>query len=831
MKKYTSKEAYFGRIKSLADVDKTSVNETTNRNLGNLIDFKRAANRVAYGIVQEKHKYYIKKGGLNENQTVADFAYIGGLSNITNYEYKSLKEADKNRNMLLKTINESLDVRPLKSVGKKKMLTEDKAAKEIAGAESKLGDLDAATAAAEVPAAPIDDLAGAGDAEMDAGLDAAGGDPALGDAEMAAPDAEMAADSGEEGGADEATREIEKALGKLTNTLRKTELTEPQVKSYVNTFLSAFKDDFPEIDIEDRKEMAEKITKVVPDSEIADLGQNVEDSEADTEITATEPEEVAEEQQCAECGGFAKYAESRGYNTDSIKECGEEEMTNLVSGYANAHSEGQNDGDFKAIALFITPEILAKLKGDYGHDEFAGQVEPFSTEMNEASAEDKDAQINELFGGLKNLASKGAQAVGKAGQAIGQGIANKAQQVGQAVGQVATNVKQTYHAGEVPAEVKKLEGIATNLGQQIDALNKRMVKAGKEPVNIGSILTTIKNQVAGGGTANLSKYTNEEGIPVDNVEVQPTLEEAAIEEDVDIKVSEKAGKKLSPDNVPQVEMKEAEEKEGDDIDIDSLDVSGEESPEVPISVDGEESPLDLTKHKEPEMPMISGVDSMGGGVVKPDGAETTTVEVTKDSVNVTLNETIKSMSSTLNGISKSLNPTTAPKVISESEKKLRKYIRNRLEEKAGLKQPVLSENKKSETLLKLDKTIDKQFKLYETVALKNGEELNELWGFGVADRFAKLDPNDAASIENLFVQAFKNILNNPQMSAIGRAAKTTPPEVKYQILQQFVNGKGGSLRLADRNTVRYVPQSVKDAATANPFKSGGTGGKMGMGGV
>ena len=57
----------------------------------------------------------------------------------------------------------------------------------------------------------------------------------------------MGSDSGEEVAVEdpesEATREIEKSLGKLTNTLRKTELTEPQVKNYVNTFLSAFKDE------------------------------------------------------------------------------------------------------------------------------------------------------------------------------------------------------------------------------------------------------------------------------------------------------------------------------------------------------------------------------------------------------------------------------------------------------------------------------------------------------------------------------------------------------------------------------------------------------------
>jgi len=799
MKKHTSEEAYYDRIKTLANVNSTSIKESQNHTLGTLVDYKRAADGVAYGIIKEQHQYYIKKGGLNENLSIADFAYIGGLANITEFQYKKLSEAKKQRNMLFNTINEGVSTKVSKTgskkVPKKTILTEDKASQEIEMAASKVDDLETATDAAEVPVSepsmssmkelPADD----GSAEMDAGLEAIdapvdavaaddapvdavapeddasgempvdsaldgavdGGDPLAGGEEIPVDGEEMPVDSEiapEDGGEEvavedpksEATREIEKSLGKITNTLRKTELTEPQVKSYVNTFLSAFKDDFPDIDIEDRKEMAEKITKVVSQSDIEDLGQNVEDTEVDDEISVSEPEAELEpemaEQQCAECGGFAQYAESRGYNANSIGKCGEEEMTNLVSGYANGHAEGQNDGDFKAVALFITPEILAKLKGDYGHDDFAGEVEPFSKEMNETSAKDKQAQINELFKGLGGAmgsigkgiggAVKGAgQAVGQKAQQFGQNVAQKAGQVGQAVGQAATNVKQAYHTAEINPEVKKLEGIAANLGKQIASLNSRMEKAGQEPVNIKSILSTISNQLGGAaGAADLTKFrtnesesiavdepidntgiekpVNEEGIPVDSVEVQPMMEETGIEEDVDIKVSEKAGKKLSSDNVPEVEMKEgevkegevidvdAEEKESEDVDIDNLDVGAEKGEDV----------LDITKRKEPELDIKAGFEPMGGGVIKPDGAEITTVEVTKDSVNVTMNE---------------------------SEKKLRRYIRKRLEEHTGVRKPSLNEAEKSKGLQKLDRAIDKQFNLYESVAKKKIEKnLNKI---------------------------------------------------------------------------------------------------------
>ena len=843
MKKHTSEEAYYDRIKTLANVNKTSIKESQNRGLGTLIDYKRAADGVAYGIVKEQHQYYIKKGGLNENQTVADFAYIGGLANITEFQYGKLAEAEKQRNMLFRTINEGISTKVSKTgskADKKKMLTEDKAGKEIEMAASKVDDLDAATDAAEVPAEPI---APEGDAEMDAGLDAmggaedvatdgvelggaegdplAGGDAELGGAEMGAGaegdplagDEELGAEEIPAGDEEEIAvedpqseeeRELEKMLGKITNTLRKTELTDSQVKSYVNTFLSAFKDKFPDIDIEDRKAMAEKITKVVPPEDIEDLGQNVEDTEDTGGLPEpTEEPEMAAEQQCAECGGFAQYAESRGYNADSIKECGEEEMTNMISGYANGHSEGQNDGDFKAIALFITPEIIEKLKGDYGHDDFANQVEPFSNEMNETSAEDRDAQINELFGGLKNLGRAAGQGIVKGAQAVGQAVGQKAQQVGQGIQQAATNVKQTYHAGELGGEVKKLEKAAANLGAQIGSLNKRMEKAGGQPINVGSILTTIKNQVASGGAANLGKYSTvqEEGIPVDSVEVQPMMEDAAIEEDVNITVTEKAGKKLSPDNVPQVEMKEGEEKEGEDVDIDALDVSTE-----PEGEESEEDVLDLTKREEPEMGMHAGFETMGGGVVKPDGAEVTTVEVTKDSVKVEMNE---------------------------SEAKIRKYIRKRLEEHAGVRKPSLNENKKSEGLKKLDRVIDKQFGLFESEVKKkvNEEKVNEVFGWSLKEKFTKLDPNDAEGVKALFNSAYKNILMNLRMRTIGDASVRTPIPEKYALLKQYVDGNGGTLRLDSAGKLVYQPQSVKNTATRSAFGSGGTQGKTQSGGV
>jgi len=166
MAKHKSEEAFYERLRTLAETKKPSLKES--RTLGTLVDVKHAADGVAYGIVKENHQYYIKKGGLKAKPDVSDFAYIGGLSNITEHQYKTFAIADKNRNMVFQTINEAVSLKPNKSGSKKKgMLTEDKAGEEIAMADDKVADLDAATdAAAAADAAPAPEVTADGGGEM-----------------------------------------------------------------------------------------------------------------------------------------------------------------------------------------------------------------------------------------------------------------------------------------------------------------------------------------------------------------------------------------------------------------------------------------------------------------------------------------------------------------------------------------------------------------------------------------------------------------------------------------------------------------------------------------
>ena len=411
MGKHTSEDAYYERLRNLANVNRPQEQQTS-RTLGTLIDYQKAVDGINYGIIKEGHKYYVKKGGTIDTPDVSDFTYIGGLENITTYQYKSLAEADKQRNMILQTINEGGSVK-MKNDGKKVLLKEDTAEKEIEMAASKADDLDAATAS-DIPTEepPVEEPIGDVDAPAEKSLadlgaegeplpepaPEGGEEPIEGEPEgdggeepiEGEPEGEETAPAGAEG-ADEdnlTVIEIEKDLGKLSNKVRKTNLTTSQVKSYVNSFLAAFKDKFMDVEIEDRKAMADKILKVLPDDSVDEL-----------------PDGDVNEGGCNECGTFAKYAESRGYNADSIIESSDEEISNLVSGYATAHEDGMNDGDFQCVAVVATPNAVDTLKTDYGHEDYAEKLTPYVNTVNEEEGFDRAARIQELFGGVADPAN------------------------------------------------------------------------------------------------------------------------------------------------------------------------------------------------------------------------------------------------------------------------------------------------------------------------------------------------------------------------------------------------------------------------------------------
>jgi len=835
MAKHTSKEAYFQRLQNLAEVNKTSLKESKIRNLGSLIDYKRAADGVAYGIVKENHLYYLKKAGTKQDPNVSDFAYIGGLGNITNFQYKSLSEADKQRNMIFHTINEAVTLKPNKT-SSKMVLREDVAGKEIDMAAEKIGDLDAATSAEEMPAEPE---GGEGSAEMAAGLEAEpeggevapeggeelpvgpeggeelpagpeGGEEAPEGGEEVAPEGGEELPAGPEGGEDEGTTELQKNVSSVAKEIQTSDLDKGEVKWLLDRFLRAFlptegvseaegeepaapvaggsENKMAELEIEDRQELADMILNVVPDEDKASLADSLPPEE--------QPEAGVAEQQCAECGSFAKFAESRGYSSaEALKECGEEEVGNLVSGYANAHNDGQNDGDLENVALIVkivNPEILNQLKGDYGHEDYANKLEPIVTGMNESSEEDMMAKFNEGFGGF--LKGAGQALANKAGNAISTKFNQVTAPIKQAYGDVkkfGADIKQAGQAQSQQQDVKKVEAskntvlsaaskLAADLSAQIAQVNATALKLGVPGVDVKSILGTI--------SATLSPKTGKKAAPV----------AATVGESVAVDPSN------TQVGVPNMLKEEDEELE---------DSPEHEAGETPEEEKAEHLPGGEEFEKSGDKPLefAPAAQSLGVATVKPDGAPTTGVDITispDKAVNISMNE---------------------------SEKKLRKYIRERLEVKAGLRKASLNEGKKSATMKKLDAVIDSQFKLYENVVAKkkvNEGQVNEILGFSIREKFAKLDPNDAKGVTNLFIKAYRDILSNPQMGAVGRVARRTTVQQRYDLLKQYVDGNGGTLRLTpDGTTVQYQPEELKRNAMEKRFSQGGTQGKTQMGGV
>jgi len=679
MGKFSSKEAYYRRLRNLAEVKEVNSNISNTKSLGTLIDYKRGADGIAYGIIKENQQYYIKKAGIKESPDVSDFVYIGGLGNIMEYQYDKLSQADKNRNMVLNTINDANSktiskTGSISKLNKKTMLNED-AEEKIEKAEKKLDDLETATVASKTEPKAIEPEATDPEATDDEAIEPEATDPEATDDEAIEPEAtddEATDDEAIEPEAtdDEATdpevtddeetddeekdiavKDIEKYVGKLQYNVRKADLTEEQATSYVSQILSAFKPNFEKMDIIDRREIANKyIIKMTDDDDIDDL--------KDLDLG---DEESGLDENCSECGGFDKYAESRGLNNESILECDEEEITNLVSGYANAYEDGMNDGDFKLVSLLVSPEVLEKLKSEYGHEDYTEKLTPHTDQINESSDDDRQKKINELWGGLKSL---GKTAVDKT-KDVGKAVVDKAKDVG-------TKVSQTYYKGEVNPHVDKMEKAAKDLQTALNDYNNILQKAGQEPVNINELLSDIFGGI-GSQTPPLTKSGKEMTSPQ--------------------KAAWKTGKDTQPTDIDLSQYKN--ENVVDPANIEVQPNVNENEDEDEITEPEKETPETMPDN---DFGFAPDSETMGGGLPKPDGAETSSVDINVD------------------GENKSVNLK-----INESEQKLRKYVRQRLKENLGLKKSKINESSKSNKIKKLDKLIDEQYKLYENVVKKKSK--------------------------------------------------------------------------------------------------------------
>jgi hypothetical protein len=743
MKRYTSKDSQFERMRNLSNLNGTSnINENKNT-IGELINFKRASDKIAYGVVRENHDYFVKKSTKQENPSVEDFTYLGGLENKNEYRYKSLSEADKNRNMLLMTINESFS-NLKKSVSKKTTLNEG-AEEELSQAEDKLKDVEVKVSQekTEPEAAiepPIDDVAidvNATDGETDVDVEPEIDTPAEENPD-AENDTETDGDSDGEGidvdvdvdgEGDDKNKEIQKLVGKVTNKIRSAEMTDVQVKSYINSFLSAFEDKLPEIEVEDRKEMANKIMKTV------------KGGEEDLEST-----DIEESKTCNECG-FAKYAEQRGYDANSLMESNQNEIASLMSGYLMDKNGEVEDEDLASMALISSPDIEESLKNEYGYGGVVESLREYANKLNEVEdATDKKSKVDGMFWWKKDSQKpENMNEEGIDGEQEGEEtVSLETDSVPDNIGDQTINTEEEFR------------GYANNLLKTAH----------------GEEFDPEKAEYFISGLVNIAKKDESEDWGSVVGILQQSLDEGL------------NGNDPATVTVPS-EINENEETVEDDI----------EGGEI------ENSEIDTETEVEPEIKMTPGFEVMGGGVVKPESPDNKTVDinVNKDqgTVNISMNE---------------------------SEKKLRNYIKNRIEEKQGKRKPMMNESKKSDKLKKLDNLIDEQFEILEKL-VKEEYEVNEIFGMSNAEKFKKLDPNNAEQVNKVFDNVFSQAL---RAGARRVYAKKMPVEKKYEVLKQgFEMDK---LKFpsfgVEGERVFYTPLK-----TENPFASGGTGGKTSMGGV
>lgn len=101
----SNNNAQLERIKSLMKYD--MVNEEANRSNYTLVESKKAADGVTYGIIKENHKFYIKTAQSGKETIAEAYKYIGGWANHTDYQYSNLRSAEEALRGKISSINEA----------------------------------------------------------------------------------------------------------------------------------------------------------------------------------------------------------------------------------------------------------------------------------------------------------------------------------------------------------------------------------------------------------------------------------------------------------------------------------------------------------------------------------------------------------------------------------------------------------------------------------------------------------------------------------------------------------------------------------------------------
>lgn len=93
-------------------------------------------------------------------------------------------------------------------------------------------------------------------------------------------------------------------------------------------------------------------------------------------------------------------------------------------------------------------------------------------EESKDEGEKDEGNEDEIFGGVRRVLGKGAQAVGGAAKKVAQKVGDTAQKVGDAVGNAYNTVKQEYQAGQEIDKLNKAKKQAWDLYQKAAAANK-----------------------------------------------------------------------------------------------------------------------------------------------------------------------------------------------------------------------------------------------------------------------------------------------------------------------------------------------------------------------
>ena len=207
-------------------------------------------------------------------------------------------------------------------------------------------------------------------------------------------------------------KKVEKLTGKLDNAVRSTEITSDKAAALLNQIISSFSSKLTELDPEKRKEIANKILKTnkkedkdmtddetyelddeaneAINSHVANLKENgFDDDDLDDEMSDLDDELgiTPEDKKKAKAAfdadtGFNNYLRKRGYDPNNLEEATEDEIGSVVSNWASAHADGENDGDYKTVAIYLTPEIQKYLE-DVGHGDFIKKLKAVVGEIGE----------------------------------------------------------------------------------------------------------------------------------------------------------------------------------------------------------------------------------------------------------------------------------------------------------------------------------------------------------------------------------------------------------------------------------------------------------------